>query len=94
MHNKCFQHGGFKLCATNGCPRKAKRYGHCWSHGGGRICEIYRCEKVSAQGGLCWAHGGGNWCKLEGCSRRSYQKYGYYCVDHDIVKKGEMGVYS
>ncbi|CAI5705556.1 unnamed protein product [Peronospora farinosa] len=82
LYKKCFQHGGFRTCATDGCTRKAKWYGHCWSHGGGRICEVPECEKVSTQGGLCWAHGGGNRCKLDDCSRRSYQKYGYYCVDH------------
>ncbi|KAL3667793.1 hypothetical protein V7S43_007344 [Phytophthora oleae] len=82
LYQRCFQHGGFKTCTEPGCTKKAKRYGHCWSHGGGRICEIPGCTKVSTQGGLCWAHGGGNRCKLEGCSRRSYQKYGYYCVHH------------
>ncbi|KAK1942973.1 putative WRKY transcription factor 19 [Phytophthora citrophthora] len=82
LYQRCFQHGGFKTCTEPGCTKKAKRYGHCWSHGGGRICEIPGCVKVSTQGGLCWAHGGGNRCKLEGCSRRSYQKYGYYCVHH------------
>ncbi|KAG7383973.1 hypothetical protein PHYPSEUDO_003142 [Phytophthora pseudosyringae] len=82
LYKKCFQHGGFNTCATEGCTRKAKRYGFCWSHGGGRICKILGCKKVSTQNDLCWAHGGGNRCKLEGCSRRSYQKYGYYCVDH------------
>lgn len=82
LYKRCFQHGGFKTCSADGCTRKAKRYGHCWSHGGGRICEVPDCSKVSTQGGLCWAHGGGNRCRLEGCSRRSYQKYGYYCIDH------------
>ncbi|ETK86505.1 hypothetical protein L915_08871 [Phytophthora nicotianae] len=82
LYQRCFQHGGYKTCTEPGCTKKAKRYGHCWSHGGGRICEIPDCTKVSTQGGLCWAHGGGNRCKLEGCSRRSYQKYGYYCVHH------------
>ncbi|RLN71311.1 hypothetical protein BBJ28_00007319 [Nothophytophthora sp. Chile5] len=82
LYQRCFQHGGFKTCTEPGCTKKAKRYGHCWSHGGGRICEVPECTKVSTQGGLCWAHGGGNRCKLEGCSRRSYQKYGYYCVHH------------
>jgi hypothetical protein len=82
LYQRCFQHGGYKTCTEPGCTKKAKRYGHCWSHGGGRICEIPGCEKVSTQGGLCWAHGGGNRCKLDGCSRRSYQKYGYYCVHH------------
>ncbi|KAG7381318.1 hypothetical protein PHYPSEUDO_006204 [Phytophthora pseudosyringae] len=89
LYKLCFQHGGFKTCATEGCTRKSKRYGHCWSHGGGRICVIPNCDKVSTQGGLCWAHGGGNRCKLEGCTRRSYQKYGYYCVDHVSLNKGE-----
>ncbi|TYZ57928.1 hypothetical protein PybrP1_005210 [[Pythium] brassicae (nom. inval.)] len=82
LYKRCFQHGGYKTCSADGCTKKAKRYGHCWSHGGGRICEVPDCAKVSTQGGLCWAHGGGNRCKLEGCSRRSYQKYGYYCIDH------------
>ncbi|RLN71310.1 hypothetical protein BBJ28_00007318 [Nothophytophthora sp. Chile5] len=91
LYKRCFQHGGFKTCSTDGCTRKAKRYGHCWSHGGGRICEIPDCNKVSTQGGLCWAHGGGNRCKLEGCSRRSYQKYGYYCVDHASLSTGKAG---
>lgn len=84
LNKRCFQHGGFKTCLSEGCTRKAKRYGYCWSHGGGRICEVEHCNKVSTQGGLCWAHGGGNRCKLDGCSRRSYQKYGYYCVDHAV----------
>ncbi|KAG2516527.1 hypothetical protein JM16_007613 [Phytophthora kernoviae] len=82
LYQRCFQHGGYKTCTEPGCTKKAKRYGHCWSHGGGHICEVPECTKVSTQGGLCWAHGGGNRCKLEGCSRRSYQKYGYYCVHH------------
>ncbi|EGZ18694.1 hypothetical protein PHYSODRAFT_500447 [Phytophthora sojae] len=82
LYQRCFQHGGYKTCTEPGCTKKAKRYGHCWSHGGGRICEVPDCTKVSTQGGLCWAHGGGNRCRLEGCSRRSYQKYGYYCVHH------------
>lgn len=90
LHNKCFQHGGYKTCATETCTRKAKRYGYCWSHGGGRICKISECKKVSTQGGLCWAHGGGNRCKLENCHRRAYQKYGYYCVDHASLSKGNI----
>ncbi|KAE8897402.1 hypothetical protein PF010_g30493 [Phytophthora fragariae] len=88
LYQRCFQHGGYKTCTEPGCDKKAKRYGHCWSHGGGRICEIPDCTKVSTQGGLCWAHGGGNRCKLEGCSRRSYQKYGYYCVHHAGLSVG------
>lgn len=90
LYKRCFQHGGYKTCSTAGCTRKAKRYGHCWSHGGGRICEVPECTKVSTQGGLCWAHGGGNRCKLEGCSRRSYQKYGYYCVDHAALNTEQL----
>jgi hypothetical protein len=89
LYKLCFQHGGFKTCASEGCTRKSKRYGFCWSHGGGRICVIPDCSKVSTQGGLCWAHGGGNRCKLEGCTRRSYQKYGYYCVDHASLSDGK-----
>ncbi|KAG7375462.1 hypothetical protein PHYPSEUDO_001130 [Phytophthora pseudosyringae] len=88
LYQRCFQHGGYKTCTEPGCTKKAKRYGHCWSHGGGRICEVPDCTKVSTQGGLCWAHGGGNRCKLEGCSRRSYQKYGYYCVHHSKLSSG------
>lgn len=35
LYNRCFHHGGCKLCKVAGCTSKAKRYGYCWSHGGG-----------------------------------------------------------
>uniref|UniRef100_H3GNW9 WRKY19-like zinc finger domain-containing protein n=1 Tax=Phytophthora ramorum TaxID=164328 RepID=H3GNW9_PHYRM len=94
LYQRCFQHGGYKTCTEPGCTKKAKRYGHCWSHGGGRICETPDCTKVSTQGGHCWAHGGGNRCKLEGCSRRSYQKYGYYCVHHSKLSSDAENSYA
>ncbi|CAI5706055.1 unnamed protein product [Peronospora effusa] len=70
----CVRHGGGSRCTITGCPNRAKLYKKCFQHGGFRT--------LSTQGCLCWAHGGGNRCKLDDCSRRSYQKYGYYCVDH------------
>lgn len=86
LNQRCFQHGGYKMCTELGCTKKAKRYGHCWSHGGGHICESPECTKVSTQGGYCWAHGGGNRCKHEGCNRRSYRRYDYYCMRHAKTK--------
>ena len=90
-YEKCYRHGGWRVCIVSECTLRARKGDKCRRHGGYKVnrklCDQANCERVAISGfGRCMKHGASprKFCDEPNCSTAA-QRYGK-CFKHGGTK--------